>query len=93
MPREEEIKLIAYQLWEARQRPPGCALEHWLEAELIWVNRKSAAERLTQNPPPTPTVAVSPSAPLPAVPRESKIPPLKKPTKKTVDRSRSIHPR
>lgn len=34
--REEEIRLIAYQIWEEEGRPHGRDLEHWRKAEAIW---------------------------------------------------------
>lgn len=37
MEREEEIGLIAYQIWEKEGRPHGRDLEHWLKAEAIWL--------------------------------------------------------
>ncbi|MBI4488263.1 MAG: DUF2934 domain-containing protein [Deltaproteobacteria bacterium] len=36
MQREEEIRLIAYQIWEEEGRPQGRDVEHWLKAEAIW---------------------------------------------------------
>ena len=34
--REEEIRLIAYRIWEEEGRPHGHDLEHWRNAEAIW---------------------------------------------------------
>lgn len=39
MGREEEIRLIAYQIWEEELRPQGRELDHWLKAEAIWRER------------------------------------------------------
>lgn len=36
MSREEQIRLIAYRLWEEEGRPQGRHLDHWLRAESIW---------------------------------------------------------
>lgn len=36
MEREEEIRLIAYKIWEEEGRPHGRELDHWLKAEAIW---------------------------------------------------------
>jgi hypothetical protein len=48
---QEEIARCAYLTWEAEGRPPGRALDHWLQAE----DRLLAAGRI---------VAVPDSAPL-----------------------------
>ncbi len=36
MAREDEIKLIAYNLWEEESCPEGRDCEHWYRAEVIW---------------------------------------------------------
>jgi hypothetical protein len=36
MGREDEIKLIAYQIWEGESCPDGKDCEHWFRAETIW---------------------------------------------------------
>jgi prophage tail gpP-like protein len=36
MSREEEIRLIAYCIWEEEDCCHGHDVEHWLKAELIW---------------------------------------------------------
>jgi hypothetical protein len=36
MGREDEIRLIAYFMWEEEGRCDGCDIEHWLRAEAIW---------------------------------------------------------
>ncbi|MGP8072810.1 MAG: DUF2934 domain-containing protein [Thermoplasmata archaeon] len=36
MPRDDEIRCIAYDLWEQEGRSEGCALDHWLRAEAMW---------------------------------------------------------
>ena len=33
---EDEIRLIAYYIWEAENHPDGRAMDHWLEAEKLW---------------------------------------------------------
>lgn len=42
MDREEEIKVIAYGIWEKQGCADGCALDHWLKAEFFWTERQSA---------------------------------------------------
>jgi hypothetical protein len=39
MDREEEIRLIAYQIWEEEGNVHGLDADHWRKAELIWENR------------------------------------------------------
>jgi hypothetical protein len=34
--RDEEIRLIAYHLWENKGRPEGHHVEHWLKAKAMW---------------------------------------------------------
>jgi hypothetical protein len=36
MSREDEIRLIAFYIWEAENRPDKHAMDDWLEAEKIW---------------------------------------------------------
>jgi hypothetical protein len=34
--REDQIRLIAFYIWEQENRPNGRQLDHWLKAEIIW---------------------------------------------------------
>ncbi len=36
MGRQDEIRLIAYHIWEEENCPAGHDCEHWLKAEAIW---------------------------------------------------------
>ena len=36
MGREDEIRLIAYKIWEEEGCPNGRDCEHWFRAEVIW---------------------------------------------------------
>jgi len=36
MSQEEEVRRIAYRIWEEEGRPEGRAFEHWLKAVAIW---------------------------------------------------------
>ncbi|HEY7168919.1 MAG TPA: DUF2934 domain-containing protein [Candidatus Binatia bacterium] len=38
MEREQEIRVIAYHLWENEGCPEGREVAHWVEAELLWQN-------------------------------------------------------
>ena len=46
MGREDEIRLIAYRIWEEESCPDGYDCEHWFRAEAIWEeqNKESAAK-------------------------------------------------
>jgi hypothetical protein len=50
MGREDEIKLIAYNIWEEEGYPNGRDYEHWLKAETIWEQRQkqAAATKVSQ---------------------------------------------
>ena len=39
MSKDDEIRLIAYGLWEAAGCPNGSDCEHWFKAEAIWEER------------------------------------------------------
>lgn len=46
MSREEEIRRVAYGLWEKEGRPEGRDMELWLRAEVIWESeRRKPADR------------------------------------------------
>ena len=36
MGRDDEIRIIAYRIWEEGNRSHGRNIEHWLKAEAIW---------------------------------------------------------
>lgn len=38
--REEEIRQLAYKLWEEAGRPDGYADNYWLEAESLWLDQQ-----------------------------------------------------
>ena len=46
MAREDDIRLIAYRIWEEESCPIGRDCEHWYRAEAIWEeeNNKPAAK-------------------------------------------------
>lgn len=41
MERNEEIRKIAYELWEEEGYPEGKEAEHWHRAEKIWEERNT----------------------------------------------------
>ena len=53
MGREEEIRVIAYRIWEEEGRGHGHKVDQWLRAEAIWEARykpKTASEALQTTP-------------------------------------------
>ena len=52
MGREDEIRLIAYSIWEEESCPDGRDCEHWFRAQAIWEeqNKKAAAKSATTKP-------------------------------------------
>jgi hypothetical protein len=40
MGREEEIRIIAYRIWEEESCCHGRDVEHWLKAEAIWEEKQ-----------------------------------------------------
>ncbi len=47
--RDEEIRAIAYRIWEEEGRPEGRASEHWLKAEAIWEKQHGREAAVKQN--------------------------------------------
>ena len=45
MTREDEIRLIAYNLWEEEGCVNGQDCEHWYRAEVIWEQQQKPAVR------------------------------------------------
>jgi hypothetical protein len=51
MAKEDEIKVIAYDIWEQQGCPDGHDCEQWFMAEKIWEQRQKAALQNTKAPP------------------------------------------
>lgn len=49
MEREEQIRQLAYSMWEKEGYPEGRAMEHWLKAETILQSERS--ETILQSEP------------------------------------------
>ncbi|OGO20736.1 MAG: hypothetical protein A2144_08475 [Chloroflexi bacterium RBG_16_50_9] len=47
MGREDEIKTIAYRIWEEEGRGDGHDFDHWLMAEAIWEDEQKNETVLT----------------------------------------------
>ena len=43
MHHEQEVRQIAYQIWEEQGHPQGHELEHWLKAEATWQEKQAHA--------------------------------------------------
>jgi Protein of unknown function (DUF2934) len=51
MGREDEIRIIAYSMWEQQGCRDGHDCEHWLKAEVIWEqNQKTGAASKSELP-------------------------------------------
>jgi hypothetical protein len=70
MPREDEIRLIAYELWQEDGCCHGHDVDHWVRAEIIWEEQKSP-----------PVQAATKSAPKSAAAPKTRTRPAKKRTK------------
>ena len=42
MPREDEIRIIAYNIWQEDDCCDGRDVEHWLRAEVIWQDQQAS---------------------------------------------------
>lgn len=42
MDKEEQIRQIAYEIWEAEGHPEGKAIEHYFRAEALWQQHNSS---------------------------------------------------
>jgi DUF2934 family protein len=45
MGRDDEIRSIAYGIWEREGRPEGHALEHWQKAEKTWASQHKTPQQ------------------------------------------------
>jgi hypothetical protein len=43
MGKEDEIRLIAFRIWQEEGCINGCNCEHWFKAEAIWEQQKKPA--------------------------------------------------
>jgi hypothetical protein len=64
MAREDEIRVIAYSIWEGEGCPDGLECEHWYRAEIIWEDQRK--------PKSAPVAAPAKAAAKPAVRRTAK---------------------
>lgn len=57
MERDEEIREIAYRIWQQEGFPAGCEVKHWLRAEVLWEqeHRQKAKSRPPKVPKKTKT--------------------------------------
>ncbi len=51
MAREDEIRLIAYSIWQEEDCPDGRDCEHWYRAEAIWEQRAPASSAKAESKP------------------------------------------
>jgi hypothetical protein len=53
--REEEIRQLAYRIWQEEGYPHGYEVQHWLKAEAIWLEEQRAKSMPKQRKPATKT--------------------------------------
>ena len=46
MGREDEIRVIAYSIWEEEGCPNGRDCEHWFRAEVIWEQQQNPSRKV-----------------------------------------------
>jgi hypothetical protein len=51
MHHEDEVRLIAYQIWEEQSCPEGRELEHWFKAEAVWQERQGQIQHTAKHQP------------------------------------------
>ena len=49
MHHEDDLRLIAYRIWEEEGRPDGRALDHWLKAEALWDDEQRFEDHLAKD--------------------------------------------
>jgi hypothetical protein len=47
--RDEEIRQVAYKLWQEEGCPDGYDVQHWLKAETIWQEEKRPENKPKQS--------------------------------------------
>ena len=60
--REEEIRGLAYKIWEQEGYPHGHDIEHWLYAEAIWQEKHRPKIQTKRSKPPRKTKSRKASA-------------------------------
>jgi len=50
MVREDEVRCIAYNIWQAEGCPGGCDYEHWFKAESIWDEQQQSIAGQNKSP-------------------------------------------
>jgi hypothetical protein len=51
MNRDEEIRQVAYKLWQEEGYPHGYEVQHWLKAEAIWQEKHRAKSKPKESKP------------------------------------------
>jgi hypothetical protein len=51
MNRDEEIRQVAYKLWQEEGYPHGYEVQHWLKAESIWQKKHRVKSKPKQSKP------------------------------------------
>ena len=48
MGRDDEVRVIAYRIWQEAGCPDGCHEDHWYRAEIIWEDDQKKKESKEQ---------------------------------------------
>ena len=78
MGKEDEVRLIAYNIWEQEERINGKDSEHWFRAEVIWEEQQKPFRKNTTKELESPISSVLITTP----PIQTKL--LSQPTKKSI---------
>jgi hypothetical protein len=65
MASEEQIKVLAYAIWDQEGRPEGKDLDYYFRAKQILEEREAASSTANEPPAPTASILHPPSAPKP----------------------------
>jgi len=49
MHEDDNLRLIAYRIWEEEGRPNGRDFDHWLKAKAIWDEHQEFSEHLASD--------------------------------------------
>jgi hypothetical protein len=45
----DEVREMAYKIWEEEGHPQGCDRDHWFRAEAMWQERQDQTEHMAED--------------------------------------------